>query len=132
MKEFSKFFETHKGQIVLTAKEQKIPVKHYYPHCLREPGKPDYFTAEHNVPFIDIICTYNRAFSLRNLFRKPVWLQAGTVINESTNWTNCIKSALECIRMLGKDTPEDYLNRGDSLPRDLFSVEERRLKVERP
>ena len=132
------FFKKHNGKIIVEVSEVKVPVTYDYPRVLRKvPSSTrvlpiDQFTVEKSVPNIDITCTYNRGFSLRNLFRKPVWIKAGTVPNEDADWKWCMDAAKKLITRLGKDTPEDMASRGDTLARDLASVEARRLKVERP
>ena len=132
------FFKKHNGKIIVEASEIKVPVTFNYPWALRKvPSSSrvlpiDQFTLEKNVPSIDITCLYNRAFALRNLFRRPIWIKAGTGANESADWKWCMDSVKKLIARLGKDTPEDMAKRGDTLARDLASVEARRLKVEKP
>ena len=125
------FFSNHRGKIVVSAKETVVPVKMEYPSFLKR-HPHDCFYVDRKVPRIDIHCTYHRAFALRNMFRKPVWMNAGTKPNPETTWEKCIADAFELIKSLGKDTPESMKKRGDRLPRDFASVEARRLKVEKP
>ncbi|MBO7672292.1 hypothetical protein J6S88_02660 [bacterium] len=120
------FFSNHRGKIVVSFKETVVPLKEE----LRTPEEG--FREYRKVPRVDIHCTYHRAFALRNIFKKPVWMNAGTKPNPETTWEKCIADAFELIKSLGKDTPESMKKRGDRLPRDFASVEARRLKVEKP
>lgn len=125
------FFSNHRGKMVITAKETVVPVNVEYPGFLsRRPHET--FTVNRSVPSIDINCTYHRVFALRNLFRKPVHVNAGTGRNSRTTWKDCVEDILDLIKMLGKDTPESIKRRGDVCSRDFASVEARRLKVEKP
>lgn len=128
------FFKKHTGKIEVISNENIIPIEYDYPDFLRKTPHfiPDTFTVNRNVPSIKINCTYWRAFALRNFFRKPVWINMGTKPNKDTTVESCLNAALELIKCLGKDSPECIKKRGDTLPRDLFSVEARRLKVEKP
>ena len=127
------FFKTHNGKIEVTSSTTNVPVKYDYPYFLR--NKPDFmedsFTVDRDFDQIDIKCTYNRAFALRNLFRKPVWIDFRTQPEKNSTWQSCMNGALKLIKTLGKDTPEAMAGRGDTKLRDLFSVEARRLKVEK-
>ena len=132
------FFKNHRGKITVTSKSKALEHEQEYPRCLRKvPSTPyalpfDKFTTKVQAPFIEIACRYSRAFALRNLFRKPVWINAGTKPQVGKTWKNCIDETLELIKMLGKDTPEYMAKRGDNKLRDFHSVETRKLQVEKP
>lgn len=127
------FFKTHNGKIEVTAGTTTIPVTYDYPPFLRT--KPyfmeDNFTLDKTCNQIDIRCTYNRATGLKNLFKKPVWLNFRTQPDKDSTWQSCLNGAFKLIKTLGKDTPEAMTERGDSKLRDLFSVEARRLQVKK-
>lgn len=133
-----RFFSNHRGKITVTSEQVPVKVRYDYPRVLRKvPSTPyalpcDQFELEKQVPTIKIDCSYSRAFALRNLFRKPVWMNAGTKPNAKTTWEECIEDTLRLIKMLGNDTKEDMLRRGDTKLRDFHHVEERRLQVEKP
>ena len=128
------FYKDRDGKILVKSKNVKIPVAYDYPDFMRNPdisdSAPDQFVLECTKPVIDIKCTYKRKFAMKNLFKKPVSVITGTRADKSTTWKSCMDGALECIKLLGKDSPEDMKKRGDSIQRDLYSVEARRLKIE--
>lgn len=132
------FFSNHRGKITVTSGYEPVKAVYAYPRCLRKvPSSPlalpiDQFELTVQKPVIKLNCLYSRAFALRNLFKKPVWINAGTRPNADTNWERCVNDALRVIKMLGKDTEKDMVNRGDNKLRDFHHVEERRLQVEKP
>ena len=118
-----KFFSNHNGKITVTSGTVKVPVTHDYPECLkRVPGQSlpfDQFTLEEPSYCTNIKCEYNRAFALRNLFRKPVKVEAGVQNkNEVLSWNTCVDYTLRLIK--------------EKLADAIQGCEQRRLKVEKP
>lgn len=118
------FFSNHNGKIVITSGKEMVPITHDYPECLKKvPGRSlpfDQFKVDTPNYYTNIECLYSRAFALRNLFRKPVHVNA--VIKapngEVLTWKTCVNYTIRLIN--------------EKLGDAISQCEERRLKIEKP
>ena len=118
-----KFFSNHRGKITVTSRTVKVPVVLDYPDFLKKvPSRSlpiDQFTAERTSYCTNIKCEYKRAFALRNIFRKPVRVEAGIRNQkEVLSWDTCVDYTLKLIK--------------EKLADAIVGCEQRRLKIERP
>lgn len=135
----SEFFSKHRGKITVTSESIPMEVMNEYPRFLRRVQSTPYalpfdkFKSTKHIPVIKIICSYSRAFALRNLFKKPVRIEMKTPDNNNEmTWDKAIEYAQYYIKMLGHDTEENALRHGDNVLRDLEHIEGRRLQKEKP
>lgn len=122
-KGIQRFFNNHNGKITVISGCEMTPKTYDYAECLKKvPGRSlpfDQFSL--NVPNYNtyIKCEYNRAFALRNLFKKPVWVEAGIKNSkEILSWKTCIDYTIKLIN--------------ENLADTLNNCEARRLKIEKP
>lgn len=119
-----KFFSNHNGKISITSGKEIVPITHDYPECLKKvPGRSlpfDQFEVDTPNYYTNIECLYSRAFALRNLFRKPVHVNAGIKApkGEALTWETCVAYTIRLIN--------------EELGNAISQCEERRLKVEKP
>lgn len=122
--QLQQFFAKHKGKIKVTSGFVMKNKTHEYPDCIKiVPGRSlpfDTFTTKAPSFYTNIQCTYNRAFALRNLFKRPVHVNAGIRASENDclDWETCINFTLKLIK--------------ENLPESIIKCESNRLKVEKP
>lgn len=118
------FFKNHNGKIIITSGKETVPITYDYPECLKKvPGRSLPFDQfELNTPnyYTNIECLYNKAFALRNLFKKPVHVNAGIKApkGEMLTWKTCVDYTIRLIN--------------EKLGGAISQCEERRLMVEKP
>ncbi len=120
----AEFFKKHHGTIEVKSSEVVVPVYYQYPACLQEPFAPRGFYLDGLFPKMEINGTYKRAFAIRNLFRKPVWFNARCGGTKDSTWEKCMDTTFKFIDNFGE--------KNSANGKDLFSIETRRLKVEKP
>lgn len=120
----TEFFKKHHGKIEVKSSEVVVPVYYQYPACLQEPFAPRGFYLDGLFPKMEINGTYKRAFAIRNLFRKPVWFEAHCGGVQGSTWERCMNATLKFLDNFGE--------KNSANGKDLFSIETRRLKVEKP
>ena len=119
-----KFFENHRGTITVTSGTIKVPVVLDYPDCIKKvPSRSlpfDQFKTKAASYWTKILCQYHRAFALRNIFRKRVWIYGGIKnYDEVLSWDTCIDYTLRFIN-------ENYFSKA------LLRCAKKRLSVEKP
>lgn len=123
-KGLAEFFQKRHGKIEVKSSEVITAAYYRYPSCLQRPLEPKGFYLDELVPKMEINGTYKRAFAIRNLFRKPVWFEAHCGGVQGSTWERCMNATLKFLDNFGE--------KNSANGKDLFSIETRRLKVEKP